>query len=485
MRRLGLAGQPGGPDLSTHGEDPITSRSARDLAAAIHGRDVSCREVMSAYLARIEALNPTHNAIVSLRPAGELLAEADACDAAPARGERRGVLHGFPLAVKDLVETAGIRTTHGSPLYADHVPGQDALVAARLRAAGAVLIGKTNVAELGFGSQSYNPVFGVTRNALDPALTAGGSSGGAAVSVALLMQPVADGSDSMGSLRNPAAFNEVVGFRPTPGRVPSGAPAAGFLEDISTAGPMGRTVDDVALLLSVLAGPDPASPLSLDEPGSALDRPPDGVPSVKRVGWLGDLDGYLAMDAGLLPVCERALRRLEAAGCVVEPAVLPFAPDLAWEVWTTLRSWQTAGALAGVLRDPVLRPLVKPEVAWEVERGLGITGEQAWAAIGRRSEVFRGLLSLFDRFDALVLPSAQVFPFSADVHWPAEVGGRAMDTYHRWMEVSIYATLGGLPSLAVPAGRDDRGLPAGIQLMGRPRADREVLALGRAYEAAG
>jgi amidase len=439
---------------------------------------------MTACLTRIEALNPRHNAIVSLRPTDVLLAEADEADAALARGEDRGRLHGFPLAVKDLVDTSGLRTTLGSPLFADNVPARDALVAARMRGAGAIIIGKTNVSELGYGSQSYNPVFGVTRNALDPSRTAGGSSGGAAVSVALRMQPVADGSDSMGSLRNPAAFNEVVGFRPTPGRVPAGAPDARFIEDLSTAGPMARAVDDAAWLLSVQAGPDPASPMSLSEPGEAFATRLDRLPFGRRVGWLGDLGGYLATDPGLLGTCEAGLRRLETTGCTVDPVRPPFSPGLAWEIWTTLRSWQIAGRLADPYRDPERRPLLKPEAAWEIERGLSISGEQVWTAIGRRSELFRELLALFDRFDVLVLPSAQVFPFAAELHWPTEIGGRPMDTYHRWMEVTIYASLVGLPALAVPAGRGQDGRPAGIQLLGRPRADLEVLALGHAYEAA-
>ena len=461
-------------------DDPITALDARELSRRIHAREVSCREVVAAYLARIAVLNPAHNAIVSLRTEDQLLAEADAADAALARGEDHGRLHGFPLAIKDLVETRGLRTTHGSPLYADHVPTQDALVAARMRGAGAIVIGKTNVAELGLGSQSYNPVFGVTRNAIDPALTAGGSSGGAAVSVALRLQPVADGSDSMGSLRNPAAFNEVVGFRPTPGRVPAGAPDAGFLEDRSTEGPMGRTVEDAAFLLSVQAGPDAASPLSLETPGDVFAQPLDGVGFGRRIGWLGDLGGYLATEPGLIATCERSLRRLEAIGSSVEPATLPFPPELAWDTWITLRSWQVAGGLAEACRDPARRRLIKPEAIWEVERGLAITGEAALAAIGRRSEVFRGLLALLARFDFLALPAAQVFPFPAEVHWPHVVGGRAMDTYHRWMEVTIYASLGGLPTVAVPAGRGPDGRPAGLQLMGRPRDDLAVLGLGHA-----
>ena len=244
---------------------------------------------------------------------------------------------------------------------------------------------------------------------------------------------------------------------------------------------MGRTVEDAAFLLSVQAGHDPGSPLSLEGSGDAFAQPLDGVPFGRRIGWLGDLGGYLATEPGVIATCERGLRGLEAIGCSVERAALPFAPEFAWETWITLRSWQVAGSLAEPYRDPARRPLIKPEVAWEVERGLAITGEAALAAIGCRSEVFRALLELFDRFDALALPAAQVFPFPAEVHWPAEVGGRAMDTYHRWMEVTIYASLGGLPTVAVPAGRGPDGRPAGLQLMGRPRDDLAVLGLGHAY----
>jgi amidase len=465
--------------------DPITALSACALSEQIHARRVSCREVMTAYLDRIEALNPGYNAIVSLQPRDGLLAQADARDAALARGEDLGWMHGFPMAIKDLAETAGIRTTHGSPLLADNVPAEDGLVVSRMKRAGGIVIGKTNTPEFGLGSSTYNRVFGITRNAIDPARTAGGSSGGAAVSLALRLQPVADGSDMMGSLRNPAAFNGVYGFRPSPGRVPGGAPGSGFVDEMSTEGPMARTLGDLAMLLSVQAGPDPSTPLSIDEPGEVFARPLEADPRGQRVGWLGDLEGYLPVAPGILEACERGLARLESLGCIVEPASLGFSPQRVWEAWLTLRSWLVAGGLGPLYRDPAQRAQLKPEIVWEVERGLRLTGPEVHAANLERTALFHHLLGLFERFDMLVLPAAQVWPFEAGVHWPEQIGGAAMDTYHRWMEVTVYATLGGLPALSVPVGRNADGLSMGMQLMGRPKGDRAVLALGRAYEVTG
>ena len=418
-------------------DDPITALSACELSERIHARSVSCREVMSACLARIDALNPVFNAIVSLQPAETLLAQADARDVQLARGEDAGWMHGFPMAIKDLAATAGIVTTEGSPLFAHHVPEQDGLVVARMKRAGGIVIGKTNTPEFGLGSQTYNRVFGVTRNAFDPSRTAGGSSGGAAVSLALRLQPVADGSDMMGSLRNPAAFNNVYGFRPSYGRVPGGSAGSGFVEDMSTEGPMGRTVRDLAMLLSVQAGRDPSTPLSIAQGGAMFAGPLEADPRGRRIGWLRDLDGYLQFEPGILDACEQGLGRLEALGCVVEPVALGFAPERAWEAWLTLRSWLVAGGRGSIYLDPARREQLKPEVAWEVERGLRITGPDLSAANLERFALYRRLLTLFERFDVLALPTAQVWPFDAETHWPASINGVAMDTYHRWMEVVI------------------------------------------------
>ena len=463
-------------------QDSITELGAVELGAALRARRFSCREAMCAYLDRIEALNPAVNAIVSLQPRDGLMAQADACDAELARGESRGPLHGFPLAIKDMAATAGIRTTLGSAL-ADHVPAHDGLMVARMRRAGAIVVGKTNTPEFGLGSHTYNAVFGITRNAWDATRTAGGSSGGAAVSLALRLQPVADGSDMMGSLRNPAAFNNVFGLRPSFGRVPPGPLGDQFVNQLSTECPMGRSVRDVALLLGVQAGYDARAPLSIAEGGDAFAPPLARLDTRGlRIGWLGDLRGYLPMESGILDVCEEALRRLEAIGCAVEPATLGQPPERIWRTWLTWRRWLVAGRLAPFFADPGQREQLKPEARWEAEQGAGLSGAEVFAASAERSAFYHRLLALFEQHDFLALPSAQVWPFDAEWHWPRSINGVAMDTYHRWMEVVIYATLGALPAISVPAGFDAGGLPMGLQLIGRPRGDLALLQLAKRYE---
>lgn len=462
--------------------DDLLERTAVQLSRAIHRREVSCREVMEATLARIGRLNPQVNAIVSLQPADVLLRQADERDAQLVRGESMGWMHGFPQAPKDLAATAGIVTTQGSPLLRDQVPAVDAIVVERARRAGAILIGKTNTPEFGLGSHTYNPVFGITRNAWDPLRSAGGSSGGAAVALALRMLPVADGSDMMGSLRNPAAWNNVFGLRPSLGRVPYGPAPELYFQQLGTEGPMARTVADLAMLLSVQAGADPRVPLSSAEAPSvfahALQRDVRGW----RVGWLGDFDGHLAMEPGVMDVCRDALRYFETLGCTVEEVPPPFDMERLWRAWCTLRGFLVAGSLGALYADPRLRERLKPEAVWEVENGLKLTASDVWRASFDRSAWYRAVTRLFETFDVLVLPSAQVFPFPAELHWPAAVGGRAMDTYHRWMEVVIGGTLAGLPVASVPAGFGPGGLPMGMQLMGPPRRDLRVLELAHAYE---
>ena len=484
----------------------LTRLGLRELGAAIRARRVSCREVMGAFLERIAEVNPLHNAIVALRPAEELLAEADAHDRLLAEGRWLGVLHGVPQAIKDLAFTRGLVTTMGSRILRDSVPAMDSLFVERMRAAGALIIGKSNTPEFGLGSQTYNDVYGVTRNAHDPALTAGGSSGGAAVAVALGMLPVADGSDMMGSLRNPAAFNRVVGLRPSRGRVPGWPALDQFIAQLGIAGPMARTVRDCGLLLSVQAGHDDRDPLSLDGSGAPFAEWAAGAASAaadasaatadlalasgKRIGWLGDLDGHLAMQPGVLDSCRRALGCLEAIGCRVEPVparALGVPLPALWECWLVLRTVAAAPALFEHLRKA--RELMKPEAIWEAERGLAMSAEEVARASQVRTRFYQSWLRLFERHDFLVLPSAQVFPFDAAIHWPAEVGGRRMDTYHRWMEVVTYATLSGSPAISMPVPLADPtkapapGDLAGIQIIGAPRDDLGVLRLAAAYEA--
>ena len=464
----------------------ITELTAHALSAAIHSRRVSCREVMQATLARIAAVNPLHNAIVSLRDGDVLLREADECDAQLARNttstQAIGWMHGMPQAIKDIALTAGIRTTLGSPLLRDFVPTQDGLMVQRMKAAGCIVIGKTNTPEFGLGSHTFNEVFGATRNAFDATRSAGGSSGGAAVALATRMLPVADGSDSMGSLRNPAAWNNVFGLRPSQGRVPLWPAQDVWVTQLGTEGPMGRTVRDVALLLEVQAGDDPRVPLSLPGGERYADGLDDLDPKQVRIGWLGDLAGHLPMEPGVLESCVQGLRRLQAMGCAVEPMAPGFAPEEVWQAWLVWRRWLVAARIAPYLAKPQNRALIKPEALWEHDQAANLSGAQVWDASARRSVFYQQMLERFEHCDFLALPSTQVWPFDATQRWPSHIAGREMDTYHRWMEVTIYATFAGLPSISVPVGFSADGLPMGMQLIGRPRGDRALLQLAHGYE---
>jgi amidase len=466
--------------MATTGD--ITAWTGTELSQAIHDRAVSCREVMQAYLARIDRLNPAFNAIVSRVASDDLLAQAGARDDELAAGRSRGWLHGFPMALKDVVATQGIRTTIGSTILANNIPDYDDILAERMKAAGATVIGKTNVPEFGLGSHTYNNVFGFTGNAYDPARTAGGSSGGAAVALALRLQAVADGSDMMGSLRNPAGYNNVFGFRPSQGLVPSGPKGDQWVNQLVTEGPMARTVVDLVHLLSIQAGRDDRAPLSL--PGRWPVEPFDVPVDLRkiRIGWLGDLRGHLAVEPGILSVCDSALARLAIDGAAVESIAPNFDPEAAWRTWLTWRRWLVSGRIKQALGDPAARQFLKHEAQWEAEQGDGLSGADVLAASSDRTALYHRLLELFARFDVLALPSAQVWPFDIATHWPAEIAGRKMDTYHRWMEVTIYATLGGLPAISVPAGFNAQGLPMGLQLIGRPQSDLALLRLAREYE---
>ncbi len=462
---------------------------AHELAAAIRKREASCREVMQAFLQRIGAVNPKHNAIVSLRDGDDLLREAERCDIELVRGggEPRSFLFGLPQAIKDVVPTAGIRTTFGSPILKDFVPAADALMVQRMKAAGCIVIGKTNTPEFGLGSHTFNEVFGATRNAFDATKSAGGSSGGAAVALATRMLPVADGSDSMGSLRNPAAWNNVFGFRPSQGRVPAWPVQDTWVTHFGTEGPMARTVKDLALLLDVQAGYDPRAPLSLASEPSFASRLDDATlrsDAPARIGWLGNLGGHLAMEVGVLEVCEEGLARLAGMGCKVEALSLGFAPERLWDAWLTWRWWLVNGRIAPYLKNPENRALIKPEALWEHDQGAQLKASQVMAASVERTAFHQHVLKLFEHCDVLALPSAQVWPFPVDERWPKEIAGRAMDTYHRWMEVVIIATFAGLPCISVPVGFSATGLPMGMQLIGPPRSDLEVLRLAKLYEAA-
>ena len=465
------------------GADGITALGAVHLSAAIRGRAISCTEVMRAYLDRIARLNPTFNAIVALRDEASLMADAAQADAVLARGEPVGPLHGFPLAVKDLDPVRGLPFTQGSPIFANRIAEADSIMASRLRAAGAIFIGKTNIPEFGLGSHSFNPVYGVTGNAYDPGKTGGGSSGGAAVAVALRLQPVADGTDHGGSLRNPPAFNNVYGLRTCWGRIPSETPDV-FSPGLSVHGAIGRSPADIGLMLSVQAGYDPRCPNSIrqDPAGFAgpLERDFRGV----RIAWLGDFGGRIPFDPGVLETCRASLSAFADIGCIVDEAVPDFDIEQVWHDWGVLRAFTVSANLRPLVMDPARRALMKPEAVWEAERGANLTADQVMAAQEGRTRWYGALRRFMDVYDFVVMPTAQVFPFDIAQRWPDKVGGQAMDTYHRWMQIAVPATMAGLPSLAVPAGFGPNNLPMGIQIVGRNHGELACLQLGAAYDAA-
>ncbi|MDX1405530.1 MAG: amidase [Woeseiaceae bacterium] len=459
----------------------ITDMSASTLSAAIREGHVSCVEVMQAYLARIDRYNPVYNAIVSRVDDDELIRQAELADAALASDEYWGWMHGMPHAIKDGTDVEGMPTSRGSPIFAGTIATQDDPTVARIRAQGAIFIGKTNLPEFGMGSQTYNPVFGATGSAYDPELTAGGSTGGGACGLGTRMLPVADGGDMMGSLRNPGAFNNVIGLRPTFGRVVDGRGGSLFYQQLGTSGPMGRNSEDTYRLLHTMAGTATNLPLALRDriPPPQAFRPlaTQGI----RIGWLGDYDGYLETERGILEMCETNLKMLGDHGVIVEPGQPDFDMDRLWQTWLTLRHW-TRHALRPLYDDKETRKLLKPEAIWEIEGSFDASAADIYHAGNARGEWFHALRRLFEDYDFLALPTAQVFPFPKDIHWPKRINRKRMDTYHRWMEVVIGGTLASLPVANVPVGFDDDGRPMGMQILGPFGDDRKVLEFAAAYE---
>jgi amidase len=461
----------------------LMNRDALELSSMLESRQISAVELMQATLDQIDAVNPGINAVVSLRDPDALLAEAKAVDNAP----RKGWLHGIPLAVKDLADVAGIPTSMGSPAFADFVPKADCGVVARMRAAGGLFIGKTNTPEFGLGSHTFNPVHGATLNPYDATRTVGGSSGGAAAALAARMIAVTDGSDMMGSLRNPAGWCNVYGMRPSFGRVPADPVGDTFMHPLATLGPMARTPRDMAAMLEVQAGPNPRVPFGL--PDARYLTGIDADVTGRRIGYLADWGGAYAMEAGVLDLVGSAVQGFADLGCTVEAVDAPFSAAEIWESWLTLRAFANAGRLDPLYSDPAKRKLLKPEAIWEIETGLALTPMQIQRASVIRSRWYARAAELFDTYDALVLPSAQLWPFAVDLDWPKEIAGQQMDTYHRWMEVVIPVSLIGLPAVCVPtgfgaAGGPGAGLPMGMQVFGRHGDDAGLLQLAQAWHRA-
>ena len=451
--------------------------TARELTAAMRTRELSAREVMTWQLERIEAINPRVNAIVSLGPEAALAQAAVADERAAGRGGGLGPLHGLPIAIKDLEDTAGIRTTYGSAAFADNVPVVDSLVVGRLRAAGAIVVGKTNTPEFGVGSHTFNEVFGATRNPWALDRSAGGSSGGAGAALAAGLIPIADGSDHGGSIRNPASFNNVVGLRPTPGLVPDSG--SSDVWDVATVvGPMARTVGDLALMLTAISGPDPRCPLSHGDPDTFAAELRGDLTGL-RIAWCPDLGG-LPIEPEVLGVLDGARARLQALGCDVRDVGVDLgAADEAFE---TLRAVAFVRAFAPIL--PTLRKTAKATLLWNIEQGMALDGPAVARATAARSAVFATVAELLERFDLLVAPAAQVAPFAVDLEYPAEVAGVVMPHYLGWMRVCSRITVCAHPVVAVPAGFTDSGLPVGMQFVGRYRQDRRLLEHAAAWEVA-
>ncbi len=454
--------------------DSPCATTATALAAAIANRDLSVVEVMDAFLERIGTVNPTVNAIVTLC-AEEARAQAQAMDLTFTAGSDKP-LYGLPIAIKDLVLTRGIRTTMGSPIYANNVPDVDELFVERLKAAGAIIIGKTNTPEFGAGSQTFNTVFGATRNPYALDRTCGGSSGGAAVALACEMLPLADGNDLGGSLRNPASFCNVVGFRPSPGRVPNW-PKQFSSDQFGVTGPMARTVEDAALLLSVMAGPDPRVPISILEAGAIFREPLGSDLSGLRFAWSADLGGN-PVDAEVTAVLEDALPIFTNLGGTVDIAT----PDLrdAEEIFCTFRAWMY---LARLNEDYEHHgEMMKETLRWNIEQGKKLTVADLTSATSKHSELVERVAGFFDEYDFLLCPSAQVPPFPIEQEWVHSINGIELATYLDWMAVCWAITVTGCPAISVPAGFTPAGLPIGVQIVGPRGQDRAVLEVAHAFE---
>jgi amidase len=459
---------------TVRGEE-LCDLSAIELVAKIRRKEVSARDVMTAHLTRIERINPRVNAIVTL-VAERAMSDAARADELAAKGGALGVLHGLPVAHKDLVDTAGIRTTRGSLFLRDNVPTRDAAIVTRIRAAGAITCGKTNTPEFGAGSQTFNSVFGPTRNPYDLTKTCGGSSGGAAVALACGMVPIADGSDTGGSLRNPAAFCNVVGLRPSPGRVPNNSAS---WSPLSVSGPMARSVSDVALFLSAIAGPDLSSPLSIVDDSGRFRAPLERNVKGLRVAWWRGLGG-IPFEPEIRRVVDGNRQVFESLGCIVEDA----EPDFAGveEAFPALRFAANHPQYAPLVRE---RPeWVKDTIKYEVAQAERITGADIGRALGRQARMYEQSRQFFERFDYFVLPVTQVSPFDVNVPYPTQIEGTPMATYVDWMRSCWYVTFMANPAMSVPAGFTSTGLPVGLQIVGRHRDEWSLLQIAYAFEQA-
>ena len=464
-------------DPAPKATDDICFMRAVDISDALRKKQLSAREVMQAHLKQINRVNSKVNAMVTMVPEDELMAQAAAADEALSKGKWLGPLHGLPVGVKDLHETKGIRTTSGSPLHKDDIPDYDCRVVQREKEAGAIVIGKTNVPEFGLGSQTFNPVFGATHNPYDLTKTCGGSTGGGCVALATGMVPLADGSDMGGSLRNPPNFCNVVGLRPSPGRVPDVPSHLGWFT-LSVSGPVARNVTDCALLLSVLAGYDHHSPISIEQPGTQFMQPLERSFQGVRVAMFKDMG--LPWDPEVKSAVQAQRKVFESLGCTVIDAEPDFTDAnecfLAWRHWSVELSF---GDLIATKGDQL-----NEYIHWHVDEGRKLTGSQLSRLEASRTALFQRLTNFKGEYDFFIMPVSQVLPFDVNQHYPKEIAGVKMENYLAWMKSAYYISAAGNPAMSVPCSFSDTGLPIGIQIVGRHHDDWGVLQLGYAFEQA-
>ena len=452
----------------------ILNKEAWEQKALIKAGALSVQELMQETLARIKTVNPIVNALV------DLLNEEDCFNLTSENYALERSLGGMPMAIKDLANVKGFKTTEGSPLYSGRVAQKDDQMVARLRAAGALFIGKTNTPEFGLGSNTFNSVYGKTKNPYDLSKTCGGSSGGAAVALATRMLSISDGSDMMGSLRNPAAWNNIYGLRPTWGLVPPEPTGEIFLSQLSTLGPMARSPKDLAMLLDVQANRiENESFISSAKTFNNFTEEP--IMKGIKVGWLGDWSGTLPFEDGLLDLSQEALNEMSSLGAIIHDLKAPFEMNDIWTSWSDLRAWQISNGLNEIYEDLEMRQYLKPEAVWEIECGLSLSGQDIYNSALKKSKWYNSASQLFEKFDLLVLPSTQVWPFDLDEIYPVSINSQDMDTYHRWMQVTIPAGLLGLPVVNIPIGFGKKGLPAGLQLIGSKGSDGHILSIAQAW----
>jgi amidase len=468
---------PASRDSTANTGEEVCFMSAVQLLDTIRKKRISSREVMQAHLKQIRRLNDKVNAFVTLVPQDELMAQAAAADEALAKDKWLGPLHGLPIAVKDLHETKGLRTTYGSPIHKDFVPDFDCRVVQRERNAGGIIIGKTNVPEFGLGSQTFNKVFGPTHNPYDLTKTCGGSTGGGAVALACGMVPLADGSDMGGSLRNPPNFCNVVGLRTSPGRVPVVPARLGWFS-LSVAGPVARNVTDCAFFLSVLAGFDHHSPISIDQSAERFTQPLARSFKGVRVAMFKDLG--LPWEPEVKEAVQAQRKVFESLGCIVEEAEPDFTDAnecfLAWRHWSTELAY---GDLLATHADQL-----NEYVHWHIQEGRKLTGPYLSRLEAKRTTLYQRLCGFKNEYDFFILPVNQVLPFDVTTHYPTEIAGVKMENYLAWMKSAYYISVTGNPAISVPCAFSKSGLPLGIQIVGRHHDDWGVLQLGYAFEQA-